>query len=536
MRNIKIKNIIALFIVAFFTITCTKDFEEMNADPYVIDTYLVNPASFLPHFFQYGFNNDHYTHQRAEQLYSNQYCQYFANTNITFFTDQYRFESEWAEEGMWGRFYANVLKVVKITGEEFMVIKPEISNNVYQIMRIGRTVVAARVTDYWGDIPYFEGGSGEPTIPYDSQKEIYYSFFDDLKDAPKKFIDTNSNTEFSRFDYLYDGDLAKWEKFANSLRLRFAIRISDVDPEKAKVEGEAALADGVMDNYDQSARLYTDPDPISYDQRGYPMYAISDWQEFVMSKTMEEVLENLSNVVDPREAVWFAPAPNYPNNDTTNPAGNEYKGIINGLNSSQLALPGNAWADNSNVLRGLDNVPHFYQRRRLTIMPYAEVLFLKAEAGLLGWAGAGDIQQNYENGIREAMKEATYGSDTILDAAAVEVYMAGGDVPFKTNGTNEEKLEQIITQKWLALFPGGYEPWAEFRRTGYPKMYLVANNDPSSSVPDNTFIKKLRYVEDEYLNNNELVTDPTLNQNQGDGQNVRVWWDVEDEAPNNIRQ
>jgi len=151
-------------------------------------------------------------------------------------------------------------------------------------------------------------------------------------------------------------------------------------------------------------------------------------------------------------------------------------------------------------------------------MGYTEACFLLAEAAWLGWAGAGDAKTHYENGIKASF--AYYG----IAPEDYEAYMKGGDVPFSSD--RSKQYEQIITQKYLGIFPDGVEAWAEFRRTGLPK-YLKPVADPyPGTVTPGEFIKKIRYVDNEYEYNADNVNNPAINGGQGDGPNVRVWWDT----------
>ena len=519
----------ALLVTVFITVSCTDEFQEMNVDPNKLKVENIQETVYLlPDFFRYALRNDHFVYQRADQLHSNQFAQYFSNTNGSFTTGQYQYRDDWAFEMWYLSFYGGpnlVLQDVKTRYD----LDPAKNNNTLQLVRIVRATCAAFTTDHWGDIPYFEAGIGNTNPGYDKQEDIYADIFKELKEAAEAITPDVSDPLLNQYDFIYENNFRNWIILANSLRLRYALRISEVNPEWARQEGEAALAAGVMDNFDQSARCFVDPEDIS-DQRGNPLFAISDWNEFRMSSLMENYLEGLSSIVDPREAVWFQPAENYPNNDPDEPAGNEFKGLPNGLNSSQLSEQGWTFGDNSNIWR---EGPYFDRFRRLNVMTYAEVCFLKAEAALRGWAGAGNAQTNYEEGIRASMQETTFtnaGMEPFAPIAESDIsaYLAGGDVPYNSSGSFEEQLKQIIIQKWLAVFPQGHEAWADFRRTGYPDLIPVANN-LDSDIPEGEFIKKIRLVQNEYLLNQSLTPDvqQSLNNGQGDHQNARVWWDID---------
>jgi hypothetical protein len=163
----------------------------------------------------------------------------------------------------------------------------------------------------------------------------------------------------------------------------------------------------------------------------------------------------------------------------------------------------------------------FYTRTSPNVLlNYSEACFLLAEAAWRGWTGAGNAQTHYENGIKASFD---YFGDKI-NPVDYQSYINGGNVPFSTD--RDTQYEQIITQKYLGIFPDGVEAWAEFRRTGLP-AYLKPVADPyPGSVNPGEFIKKIRYVDNEYYYNEANVSNPALNGGKGDGVNVRVWWDT----------
>ena len=108
-----------------------------------------------------------------------------------------------------------------------------------------------------------------------------------------------------------------------------------------------------------------------------------------------------------------------------------------------------------------------------------------------------------------------------------DAYISTGKVAWNNADDFETKLEKIISQKWLGIYPNSEEAWAEFRRTGYPKLTPVMQSlEPTINAANGEFIKKLRYVDNELSNNKEYATDPSLNGGKGDGLSVRVWWDT----------
>ncbi len=390
------------------------------------------------------------------------------------------------------------------------------------------TPLAQFMTDHYGDMPYSNAGEMEFDLDYDTQKDIYYSFFDELTEASNKLSESSEQYSFGSADLLYDGDPMQWKKFANSLRLRYAIRIANVDPAKAKAEAEAALADGVFESNGDNAALFCDL------QRGHQMRNIANWNEFRMSKTFYNLFHNLSEIVDPRMYAYWIPARGT----------GEYSGIENGVSTGEL---GNANEIHSNV------GPFISKDREYMIMSYAEVCFLKAEAALRGWSGFGSAKENYDEGIKASFayiydQLANHTSDESLTRGVLAAELPlihdaydklmqeglltdpdsyiSGDVVFNENGTKEEQLRQIITQKWIANFPDGGEAWSEFRRTGYPSEIMAPVDPAPGTLPEGEYIKKLPYVQQEYDLNGPNASDGQNNQGQGDGLDVKMWWDT----------
>ena len=177
-------------------------------------------------------------------------------------------------------------------------------------------------TDYYGPIPYFSAGDPGESVPYDSQEDMYNDFFVKLTEAEAVLKANTGKTPYGEFDLVYQGDVSKWIKFANTLRLRLALRISKVNPGKAKTEAEAAFAAGVMTDISDDALMAKIP-PVGDDYGGLSSIAV--WNEFRMSASMESVLKGYN---DPRMGIYFQKA------DSTN----DYDGGRNGMRASELII------------------------------------------------------------------------------------------------------------------------------------------------------------------------------------------------------
>lgn len=526
--KLSIKKISVICLLTGLTAGCTGNFEDMNKDPLVATE--VSPSLILPKMIDYGFNCRSWEYQVGDNLHTNLYAQYFANTASYFPTDRYEWKDGWAKDGFWRSYYVYLSKNLHEV-EAMLPDHPEY-NNMYQVMRIISAMGAARTTDCFGDVPYTEAGQGIIEPKYDTQKDIYYDIFKELTEAVTVLKSNNANQEaYGSEDILFGGDLTKWIKLANSLRLRYALRLSFIDAEKAKAEGEAALKENLMSSNDDNAGIKN-----AEANAGHSLWTISFWNEFRVSKSMIDIMLGESAVADPRLPLWFSQTQGY----AYGTSDVQYRGVPNGLPTSELSKP-EYNATNNSCIWGLYVYPEWNQQAKgsvqegtvpqgttvkpQVIMNYAEVCLLKAEAALRGWSGAGDAKTNYEDGIRASFAEARDGvAASIYTTANDDAYINGGNVKWDASASFEAKLKKIITQKWIGIYPNGTEAWIEFRRTGYPELTPVVQSD-NDLIKSGEFIKKLRYIDDE-LNLNSYSKQTTLNNGKGDGQNVRVWWDT----------
>jgi hypothetical protein len=239
-----------------------------------------------------------------------------------------------------------------------------------------------------------------------------------------------------------------------------------------------------------------------------------------MGAEMESILTGYN---DGRIDAYFNPS------EDASLAGN-YKGIRMGIDIESKTQ----YLDHASIGSVIDG-------ETITWMTASEVHFLKAEAALRGWAGAGSAQANYEtgvttsftqhgvSGISDYLTDNTSTPNDFVDALfAVNNIPYGSDVKIAYNagGTNEEQLEQIITQKWIAMFPDGQEAWSEFRRTGYPRIFPVVVNNSGGTIDTNIQIRRINFVQDE-LNTNSANVQTAVGLLGGpDNGGTRLWWDT----------
>ncbi|HEX8273230.1 MAG TPA: SusD/RagB family nutrient-binding outer membrane lipoprotein [Longimicrobiaceae bacterium] len=347
------------------------------------------------------------------------------------------------------------------------------------------------MTDTWGDIPYSEANRGNAkeiniTPKYDAQKDIYAGILNDLTRANS--VLTGVSTVYSGADPIYGGDAGKWRRFANSLRMRYAMRMSDVDPAAARTAFIAANTAGGMAAVTDNAQLNWTADVRANEN---PIFANARTRDD--HRVSEMTVNTLKGLNDPRLGVYANKAV-----DT-----GEYVGVPNGLTSSVATGLG---------LTKTSKIGTFFsgQKSPTFLMTYAEVSFLQAEAAERGWIG-GSAATFYNEGIRASMR--TVG----ISDAAIATYLAQPSVQYKGGAAG---LNQIYLQKWIALFGQGIEAWSEYRRTGQPALPLAKSPVAGvTSIP-----RRLTYPTTEYTFNEVNVTAAAAAIG-GDQLGTRVWWD-----------
>ncbi|MBO0593155.1 SusD/RagB family nutrient-binding outer membrane lipoprotein [Cellulophaga sp. E16_2] len=428
----------------------------------------------------------------------------------------YNMISGW-NNSIWNIPYSNVMNNVQTISELTETDFPTL----YAVALILKVEAMHRVTDVFGPIVYSNFGDLENAGIYDSQQEVYNAFFTDLDIAVANLMTNLDSPRFAAFDLSYGGDYSQWVKLANSLRLRLAIRISKIDAATAKIEGEKALSQslGVMEVNTDGFFVNSEFD--------HPLTTIDNsWGDTRMNASMESILTGYN---DSRAISYF---------DAPTSVTGTVKGIRAGL--PLLSTYADELAQKADYI-GFSSINDAVHTSKVQLMTASEVAFLKAEAALRGWAGAGDAQTNYETGIQLSFDQhgASGASAYITDNSAlpadyVDPINATNNVAalstitiaWEGSATSEENLERIITQKWIAMFPEGQEAWSEFRRTGYPKIFPVVSNQSGGVVNTNIQIRRIPFVDSEISTNPEGVAGAVSLLGGPDNTGTRLWWDT----------
>jgi len=504
-----------MLIAAMVAANCGKNYDRFNTDPTRLESLtpddLKNLFPTALYRGVYATDDEQGDYQYSEGMFADLYCQYFSTSATFDATDRYNIIQDWVQNQWYATYIAAMPALLTILKETNT---PE-DIALHAIARIWKVFVLHRATDYFGPIPYREIGLDSSAISYDDQRTIYYDFFKELAEASAELQANIAQPSYGEKDVIFSGDNSRWLKFANTLRLRLALRISNIEPEKARTEAEEAVAGGIMTDVADDAYLAVNAVNIN----GFNRQA--GWNEFRMSSAMESVLKGYA---DPRLSKYFKPAL----------ATGEYTGGRNGMNPAETALPENDYDHTSDVSTYLS--PENMTTTPVTVMHSAEAYFLRAEGALNGWDMGGTPGQLYEKGIEMALK-----SWNINDPAVISAYInnpntpiaPGGyfntpamtDIPVKFSSDIEKQREQILTQKWLGLYPDGHEAWAEARRSGYPRLYPRIHSDNPDLKPDK-MIRRIPFVNFDRDKNGPAVKAAESLLKGPDNIATPLWWDI----------
>ena len=484
-----------LAVLALFMSACSTDFEEINTNPNeptdVPTSYLLTSAQ--KSFMDYT-NDEWWTGRRGMQLAqhwaSNQYSsesRYQLRTSVTnsYWTLFYAGSSNPNAYPYSGGGLINLADIMAKNNENPV---PNSANQM-AVANILASWMYQQMTDCWGNIPYSQAvqGAGNPSPSYDSQESIYRDLLSRLTNAVNSIDMGQPGPEG---DIIYGGDMAKWKKFANSLKLRVAMRMADRDAAAAGAAVAEAVASGVMESNDDGAffqYLEGSPNnhPLNEDRKTR--------NDFAASNVMVDVLLDLN---DPRIGEFFA----------TTVSGGDYVGEVYGLTEEDAALTADADISQRSARITSATFPGIY-------MDYAQVEFLLAEAVERGFIN-GDAATHYNNGIRASMDWWTPGAD-------VDAYIAQPSVDYATQVAAGSWKTAIGKQKWIALHMQGIEAWTEWRRLDFGILQMPAGG----TLEGNGIPKRMKYPLDEYGNNKANVEAAVAAQG-ADSQDTPVWWDV----------
>lgn len=435
------------------------------------------------------------------------YTQMLANKQYT--SEDNYLTVNFSQDGWYNGPLADLDKIIRLNTDEATkdgVLLDGSNANQIAVAKIMQSFYYLFMTNRWGDLPYSEALQGPDAVlkpKFDSQEAIYDGCIQTLKDAADQI---NLAEAAVKGDILLNGDMARWKKFANTIRLVAALRLSKVNETKAKAEFADAFADGVILTNAENVK-YSYLNVQTYENPYYNSFVTSGRKDWTIADPLMNYLQintydsphstavgKMNVAADPRLPVYAAPIEN-----TTS----TYIGMPYGLSEATAGSVPNSQVSFIGLAFRQQNTPGW-------LMTAAQVNFCLAEGAFRTWI-AGSAQTFYETGIQRSLE--FHGV-----SAGYATYITNSEVAF----TAGRELEQILTQKWIALFPDGYEAWAEWRRTGFPVLAPAANaTNESGEIP-----RRQAYSTAEATLNTEnykaALERQGLTKDNLDG---RVWWD-----------
>lgn len=402
----------------------------------------------------------------------------------------------------------------------------------FALAQILKVSAWSKTTDCYGPMPYTKAGSSSYLIPYDSQEVVYKTMLKELDEAVQALNAYGAAKILPDYDLVYNGDTQKWIKYANSLMLRLAMRTRFADAELARTYAEKAVNHpvGVMTEVNDQAKI----------DKAHGVQYINNIETFAVQygecRMGVPMFSYLVGYEDPRLPKYFRPS--------THP-----KAIrVDFLRENYLPYPIGANAPrqmptDGPTSRGLSSIPNIEKETPTYWMRASEVAFLRAEGALVGWSMQGDAVSLYRRGIELSFAENGIGADQVdhyinnvnrpvpVDLSSWSPFRHTFEMKSTATtafeGSTEEKLEKIITQKWIALYPNGMEAWTEWRRTGYPYIADPIENRSSGIVSDQEKVRRMQYpVKSARSEEEQKVYDDAVVLLGGpDNQATKLWWD-----------
>ena len=471
------KYIVALTaLVTLWSCQSDEQYEDLNRDP-------KNPTAVASDFLFTAATvslSDNMASPNVNQGLYRFLAQYFTTTT---YLDEpnYNFTSRQNPDNVWSEIYRDVIldiqdaKSIVAANAELEQAEKDARMGQLEVIEIYAWHV---LVDSFGDIPYSQAGQADefPLPAYDDDMVIYEDLISRLDNVGTML---SAGQGYSAADVVYGGDMSKWMMFANSLKLRLGMRISDANPGLSQSTVESAVADGVfMANADNATVEYQGNDPY-----GNPLWedlVLSGRSDFLASNTIVDYMNDLD---DPRRMVYFD---------------ENVEGYVGGIYGAS-----NNYGDYTHI-----GDPFLQPTREGILLDYAEVRFNQSRAAELGYNVPGDAETHYNAAITASMEY--WG---ITDEAAISSYLSQADVAY------DGSEEQFATQYWIAMFDNPFQGWSVWRKYDAPELNVPAEFE--TEVP-----LRYTYPVDE-TNLNETNYEAAAEAIGGDSAQTPVFWDVQ---------
>ena len=492
---------------------CTDKFEDFNTDPKAptpeqMEGDFASTATLISTMIPTVAQGQENNYQMLDQMIG---CEYGRMTSA---------KNQWGTDGMYACYNPRIGWI----GNMFDTTMPQIYTPFFRIRDISggegltyhwanllRIFATLRISDCYGPTPFsLIGGGNSYQVAYDDMPDLYNSMFAELDkviSGLKESVGGNTAALFADVDYVYQGNIAKWVKFANTLKLRLAMRLVNVNPTLAQQKAEEAANDpgGLISEAADAAWS-------SFIPGGNALHKTSVlWVE---GRISADITSYMNGYNDPRLEKYALPATD---------------GSFIGVRSGVYLYDLTTFPNYSPTIYGAQD--------KLLSISASESWFSRAEGALRGWNMGGTAKELYEQGVTVSMQErgaeigdylnstATPADYVALDNSSYNIVAASTICPkYDETAGFETNLERIIVQKWLGNFPNGWESWADFRRTGYPKWFPVVNNLSTDGVTSARGMRRLPFPQSEF-NTNEANVRAAIQMLGGpDNSATDLWW------------
>jgi len=528
---------VALMIIAITS--CKKDLIKTNTDPNAVTAQVFDPNNILTttQLFYTGSTDNAIEVEETEIQGAGCYIQHWASTSGYYFGDKYQLSP-----GGWGSFFDHAYTYgVKYAVDLYTNTtgKPQYKN-LHQISRIMKALIFERITDVYGDVPYFQAGQAyikSIYFPvYDKQKDIYTDLLKEVSQATDS-LDVNADKPIG--DQFYnplttDDQIGEWKKFGNTLLLRMAMRLTKVDPETAKTYVQKVIGKTMESNADNAILQHGTNDPLTINRiyRGIG----EDGAIQLDGQMSEGFIDTLKFHNDPRLPVlsYVYPADFQPGDDpsggSSDPA--DQYGMPNGHSIGNTPSSIQNYQGHTNTGGFPDDPPYrgsisaysrpspiiFNSTAPTLILTYAESELLLADAAKR-WGIGGNAVDHYNNGVLAAITMlSAYGDAGTISEGDAQAYLDAN--PYNdANGLN-----MINTQYWIATFFNEYEAWSNYRRTGFPLLKAVTFTGSQSpgAIP-----RRMEYSTVDKQVNPDNYNKAVAGLSGGDKITSRMWWDTQ---------
>ncbi len=495
----KMKKILILLVIVVAFGSCDEGFEELNVNP--TKPTQLDPSTKLTYIQLYTGGSSYVAYLFWNMIHLMPNVQHLNNTHYGPIFNYKEGHTHWLFEEQYSTTVKNVVDLIaQLEASDAPTAAADLA-----ITKIQKVLIFSRLTDAYGDIPYSEAGQGfleGIRFPkYDKQSDIYADMLATLESSAATLSSGGENS-YGSADLLFAGDNAKWVKFANSLMLRLAMRMVNVDNAGAQAWATKAINGGVMENNTDIAFTQYEDSPNDGGPNVNPLTKCFTSRATNQVKISKTFMDWMKDRTDPRVSVLCSTIDG--NTDYDMQTGQDINDPTRGDANSK---------PNINIFGGSGTIvydaPFFFQT-------YAEVEFMLAEAAERWGLAGGDVESHYNAGVTAAMDYLSMYGGVPITTTQINDYLTAN--PFVA----ADALKMINEQYWVATFGNGLETYSNWKRSGYPVLvpFDIAETLTGGEIP-----RRFVYPGSEKLNNPDNV-EAAIAQQGGDDLLTRMWWDV----------